>query len=107
VVDIGGGWMMARQELAAAPMSNRCGTGAKVGRPACGVLEQIDIREPKPCGAGVSSVQPFYSHLADAAMSSDAIDISAVRSKFPALALDQVFFDNAGGSQTLKAVVDS
>ncbi|KAK7437979.1 hypothetical protein CaCOL14_011378 [Colletotrichum acutatum] len=35
------------------------------------------------------------------------IDISAVRSKFPALGQDQVFFDNAGGSQTLGTVIES
>ncbi|KAK8114498.1 aminotransferase class-V [Apiospora kogelbergensis] len=34
-------------------------------------------------------------------------DVSAARSKFPALSQDQVFFDNAGGSQTLGTVVDS
>ncbi|KAL2883557.1 hypothetical protein SGCOL_001241 [Colletotrichum sp. CLE4] len=35
------------------------------------------------------------------------IDIAAVRSKFPALDQDQVFFDNAGGSQTLGTVIES
>ncbi|KXH34090.1 aminotransferase class-V [Colletotrichum salicis] len=35
------------------------------------------------------------------------IDIAAVRSKFPALGQDQVFFDNAGGSQTLGTVIES
>ncbi|EFQ28760.1 aminotransferase class-V [Colletotrichum graminicola M1.001] len=35
------------------------------------------------------------------------LDIAATRAKFPALALDQVFFDNAGGSQTLGTVIDS
>ncbi|KAK1638224.1 aminotransferase class-V [Colletotrichum phormii] len=35
------------------------------------------------------------------------IDIAAVRSKFPALSQDQVFFDNAGGSQTLGTVIES
>ncbi|KAK7941124.1 PLP-dependent transferase [Apiospora aurea] len=34
-------------------------------------------------------------------------DVTAARSKFPALSQDQVFFDNAGGSQTLGTVVDS
>ncbi|OHF01078.1 aminotransferase class-V [Colletotrichum orchidophilum] len=38
---------------------------------------------------------------------SSQIDIAAVRSKFPALGQDQVFFDNAGGSQTLGTVIDS
>ncbi|GJC86933.1 cysteine desulfurase-like protein ustD [Colletotrichum liriopes] len=35
------------------------------------------------------------------------LDIAAVRAKFPALAQDQVFFDNAGGSQTLGTVIES
>ncbi|KAK1598004.1 aminotransferase class-V [Colletotrichum navitas] len=35
------------------------------------------------------------------------LDIAATRAKFPALAQDQVFFDNAGGSQTLGTVIDS
>ena len=35
-----------------------------------------------------------------------SLDISAVRSKFPALSQDQVYLDNAGGSQTLGSVVD-
>ncbi|OLN95904.1 putative cysteine desulfurase [Colletotrichum chlorophyti] len=35
------------------------------------------------------------------------IDITAVRAKFPALSQDQVYFDNAGGSQTLGTVIDS
>lgn len=34
------------------------------------------------------------------------LDIAFVRSQFPALAGDCVFFDNAGGSQILKGVVD-
>ena len=34
------------------------------------------------------------------------IDINFVRSQFPALAGEWVYFDNAGGSQTLKSVVD-
>ncbi|KAK7907883.1 cysteine desulfurase protein [Apiospora marii] len=34
-------------------------------------------------------------------------DVTAARSKFPALNQDQVYFDNAGGSQTLGTVVDS
>lgn len=33
--------------------------------------------------------------------------IEAVRSQFPALAEDQVFFDNAGGSQTLGTVIEA
>jgi selenocysteine lyase/cysteine desulfurase len=33
-----------------------------------------------------------------------SLDMEEVRSNFPALAGDQVFFDNAGGSQTLKTV---
>ncbi|KAK8138455.1 hypothetical protein PG984_001835 [Apiospora sp. TS-2023a] len=35
------------------------------------------------------------------------LDVTAARSKFPALNQDQVYFDNAGGSQTLGTVVDS
>ncbi|KAG9228786.1 pyridoxal phosphate-dependent transferase [Amylocarpus encephaloides] len=34
-------------------------------------------------------------------------DVTSARSKFPALDQDQVFFDNAGGSQTLGGVIDS
>ncbi|CAJ2501597.1 Uu.00g044500.m01.CDS01 [Anthostomella pinea] len=34
-------------------------------------------------------------------------DIEVARSKFPALQHDQVFFDSAGGSQTLGGVIDS
>ncbi|KAI0460098.1 aminotransferase class-V [Xylaria acuta] len=34
-------------------------------------------------------------------------DIEAVRSQFPALAGDQIFFDNAGGSQTLGTVIEA
>ncbi|KAI1779485.1 PLP-dependent transferase [Hypoxylon cercidicola] len=35
------------------------------------------------------------------------LDIQAVRSKFPALREDQVFLDNAGGSQTLGVVIET
>ncbi|KAL0936587.1 aminotransferase class-v [Colletotrichum truncatum] len=38
---------------------------------------------------------------------SSQVDIEAVRARFPALAQDQVFFDNAGGSQTLGTVIDA
>lgn len=34
------------------------------------------------------------------------LNMSEVRGSFPALAGDQVFFDNAGGSQTLATVAD-
>ncbi|RYC58516.1 hypothetical protein CHU98_g7690 [Xylaria longipes] len=34
-------------------------------------------------------------------------DIEGVRSQFPALAGDQIFFDNAGGSQTLGTVIEA
>lgn len=34
------------------------------------------------------------------------LDLEKVRGSFPALTSDQVFFDNAGGSQTLETVVD-
>ncbi|PMD38894.1 PLP-dependent transferase [Hyaloscypha variabilis F] len=40
-------------------------------------------------------------------MTSSTFDIAMARSKFPALNQPQVFFDNAGGSQTLGAVIDS
>lgn len=33
-------------------------------------------------------------------------DVSAYRKHFPALGSKQVYFDNAGGSQILKEVVD-
>lgn len=36
-----------------------------------------------------------------------SFDLDNVRSRFPALQQDQVFFDNAGGSQTLGTVIDS
>ncbi|GAB7366586.1 hypothetical protein MBLNU230_g8572t1 [Neophaeotheca triangularis] len=36
----------------------------------------------------------------------ETFDIEAVRRHFPALNQDQVFFDNAGGSQVLKEVID-
>ncbi|KAK6067224.1 aminotransferase class-v [Seiridium cupressi] len=36
-----------------------------------------------------------------------SFDVSSARAQFPALQQDQVFFDNAGGSQTLGTVIDS
>lgn len=36
-----------------------------------------------------------------------SFDISKARSRFPALQQDQVFLDNAGGSQTLDDVINS
>ncbi|KAI6711666.1 hypothetical protein JHW43_005811 [Diplocarpon mali] len=36
-----------------------------------------------------------------------SFDVTTARSKFPALLQSQVFFDNAGGSQTLGTVIDS
>ncbi|MCJ1390083.1 hypothetical protein MMC18_002941 [Xylographa bjoerkii] len=36
-----------------------------------------------------------------------AFDVSAARSHFPALSEKQVYFDNAGGSQVLREVIDS
>lgn len=36
-----------------------------------------------------------------------AFDVKSAREKFPALAAEQVFFDNAGGSQVLGPVIDS
>jgi selenocysteine lyase/cysteine desulfurase len=35
------------------------------------------------------------------------MDMQKIRANFPALRQDQVFFDNAGGSQVLGTVVDS
>ena len=35
------------------------------------------------------------------------LDVSAIRKQFPALHQEQVYFDNAGGSQTLQSVIDS
>lgn len=35
-----------------------------------------------------------------------SLDLAAVRAEFPGLAQDMVFFDNAGGSQTLRRVAD-
>lgn len=35
----------------------------------------------------------------------DTFDVAAVRKHFPALDRQQVYFDNAGGSQVLKEVV--
>ena len=35
-----------------------------------------------------------------------ALDLDFVRAQFPALSGDWVFFDNAGGSQTLRTVAD-
>ncbi|KAG5821130.1 hypothetical protein H9Q71_000315 [Fusarium xylarioides] len=40
-------------------------------------------------------------------MSQSQLDIQALRAKFPALQQDQVFLDNAGGSQILGAAADS
>jgi selenocysteine lyase/cysteine desulfurase len=37
----------------------------------------------------------------------EPFDISNARSRFPALQQDQVFLDNAGGSQALGTVIDS
>lgn len=38
---------------------------------------------------------------------SGAFDVTEARKRFPALSQDQVFLDNAGGSQTLGDVIDS
>jgi selenocysteine lyase/cysteine desulfurase len=38
---------------------------------------------------------------------SGTFDVAAARERFPALKQDQVFLDNAGGSQTLGDVIDS
>ena len=38
---------------------------------------------------------------------SSGLNISSTRARFPALQHDQVFFDNAGGSQTLDTVINS
>ena len=36
-----------------------------------------------------------------------SFEIASARESFPALKQSQVFFDNAGGSQTLGTVIDS
>lgn len=36
-----------------------------------------------------------------------SLDVAAARASFPALKQRQVYFDNAGGSQTLGTVIDS
>ena len=36
-----------------------------------------------------------------------ALDVTAVRRQFPALSQDQIFMDNAGGSQVLSSVIES
>lgn len=36
-----------------------------------------------------------------------AFNVEAARARFPALKQDQTFLENAGGSQTLDAVIDS
>jgi len=36
-----------------------------------------------------------------------SFDIASARDRFPALKQSQVYFDNAGGSQTLGTVIDS
>ncbi|KAF1982471.1 cysteine desulfurase [Aulographum hederae CBS 113979] len=40
-------------------------------------------------------------------MAQEPLDIATARSQFPALRQDQVFFDNAGGSQILGSVINS
>lgn len=37
----------------------------------------------------------------------ETFDVEAVRKHFPALGKNQVYFDNAGGSQVLQEVIDS
>lgn len=36
-----------------------------------------------------------------------SLEVSACRKEFPALQQEQIFFDNAGGSQVLRGVVDT
>lgn len=50
--------------------------------------------------------QANKSHLKEDLSMAPQLDMAEVRGNFPALNGDQVFFDNAGGSQTLKTVVD-
>lgn len=40
-------------------------------------------------------------------MTSHALNVEALRAEFPALQNDQVYLDNAGGSQILGVVVDA
>jgi hypothetical protein len=49
----------------------------------------------------------FSSDKGILSMNSSDFDITVARSKFPALNQPQVFFDNAGGSQTLGTVIES
>ena len=37
----------------------------------------------------------------------ETFDVTEARKQFPALSTPQVYFDNAGGSQVLKPVIDS
>lgn len=47
------------------------------------------------------------ANSAIASRSSADLDLDEVRGNFPALKNDQIFFDNAGGSQVLGSVIDS
>ena len=68
---------------------------------------------PEPCSA-IETLQVNYSQtvqfpttaLANMA-TVDKFDITACRDQFPALAQQQVFMDNAGGSQVLASVIES
>ena len=60
------------------------------------------IPDVQPTTVKISHLQPGIEFPI---MSSS--DLDAVRSQFPALAGDQVFFDNAGGSQTLGSVIEA
>ena len=40
-------------------------------------------------------------------MATASYDVTSARKEFPALSERQVFFDNAGGSQTLGTVIES
>lgn len=40
-------------------------------------------------------------------MATATFDVNACRKHFPALSHEQIYFENAGGSQILKEVVDS
>jgi hypothetical protein len=56
-------------------------------------------------GNNQSQLSPTSFSTANAAIMT--FDISKARERFPALQQDQVFLDNAGGSQALGDVIDS
>ena len=51
--------------------------------------------------------EPNNTRSATPQAESEGLDLALVRSSFPALNDDEIYLDNAGGSQTLGAVIDS